>query len=239
MTSFNKLNHGSRNGEVNATVTLINNRLAENDWTADVYLAALIIQLISTNANMVEALNRLRVYSKLEEADLKRDEWVKSLFSLVTGYTYIPIEAVKDAADVVFNILNQYGISIIHESHNEESADIDSLLNDLGKADIAAACAQMQGVPEVIASLTQAEADFEALALEQVETEVAKEDISSASSIKTDLLVLVNSTLLPYLETMSKVNPTEYLSTAEAVAKLIDQNNEVVKRRSSKSTSDI
>ncbi|MDE5422054.1 DUF6261 family protein [Ancylomarina sp. DW003] len=156
---------------------------------------------------------------------------IRALFKLVEGYTYIPIAEMKEAALVVNSILEQYGLSIQHDDYAEESASIESLLNDLSQADIVIAIAKLQGVPDVVTALNVAQEDFKNLALQQAEGESVKEDLASASSLKKESIEAINDNLVGYMNTMAKVKPATYEGTAKTIAKLIDKNNELVKRR--------
>jgi hypothetical protein len=128
----------------------------------------------------------------MAEKDYVRDMAIRALFKLVEGYVHIPIAEMKEAALVVNNILKQYGLSIQNEDYAEESADIESLLNDLTKPDVVAAIAKLQGVPETIVALDVDQKDFENVALQQAEGESVKKDLASASKLKkesiTDLI---------------------------------------------------
>jgi hypothetical protein len=122
-------------------------------------------------------------------------------------------------------------LSIQREDYAEESADIESLLNDLAKADIVLAIANLQGVAQTVTALATAQKDFENLALQQAEGESVKKDLASASQLKKGSITEINDNLLGYLNTMTKVNPSTYEATAKTIAELIDKNNELVKRR--------
>ncbi|PKQ61311.1 hypothetical protein BZG02_16080 [Labilibaculum filiforme] len=231
MTKIKKIITVSRNGDLSALLNLILKAFAKNDWSSDIYLTPIITKVKSTNTALTEALRRLTAYSQMAEKDHVRDTEIKALFKLVEGYVHIPIVEVQNAALVVYNVLEQYGLSIQKEDYAEESAAIDSLLNDLSKPDVAAAIAKLQGVPETIANLDMAQKDFENLALQQAEGESVKKDLASASQLKKEGIATINDVLMGYMNTMAKVNPAVYEATAKTIAELIDKSNQLVKRR--------
>eukprot|EP01029_Cantina_marsupialis_P026127 TRINITY_DN694_c0_g1_i2.p2 TRINITY_DN694_c0_g1~~TRINITY_DN694_c0_g1_i2.p2 ORF type:complete len:245 (+),score=16.65 TRINITY_DN694_c0_g1_i2:1823-2557(+) len=231
MTLIKKIATNSRNNDSNALLSLILAALAKNDWSADTFLTSVIGKVNGHNTGLTEALNRLQTYSQMAEKDHARDLEIRSLFKLVEGYTHIPVAEVKEAALVVYHVLEQYGLGIQNEDYSAESAEVNSLLNDLSKADIAAAIAKLQGVGEVVTSLTTAENEFEAIALQQAEGEGAKKDLASASKLKDAAIKEVNDNLVGYLNTMAKVNADTYLATAQTIAELIENNNALLKRR--------
>ncbi len=231
MTLISKIKTTSRNGDLSALLSLILKALAKNDWSSNIYLTSIIAKISAINTALTEALKRLTIYSQLAEKDHVRDMEIKALFKLVEGYVHIPIVELQNAALIVNNVLEQYGLSIQKEDYSEESADIVSLLNDLSKPDVVAAIAKLQGVPETIAKLDMAQKDFENLALQQAEGESVKKDLASASQLKKEGIAEINDDLMGYMNTMAKVKPATYEATTKTIAELIAKNNELVKRR--------
>ncbi|WP_282125902.1 DUF6261 family protein [Marinifilum flexuosum] len=239
MTLIKKISTNSRNGDISALLTLILGAFAKSDWSVDVYLTELINTIRGYCTSLTEALNRLKVYSQMAEKDNIRDMAIKSLFKLVEGYTHIPIAEINEAAKVVANVLEQYGMDIRNDDYAAETAEVNSLLNDLSKPEVVAAIAKLQGAAEIIAVLTASEKDFEAIALQQAEGEGAKKDLATASKLKKAAIKEVNDNLVGYMNTMAKVQPDTYLSATQTIAELIENNNELVKRRRTKSDEEV
>ncbi|MRT92812.1 DUF6261 family protein [Ancylomarina sp. 16SWW S1-10-2] len=234
MVIIQKIRTNSRSGDTSALLALMLKAFANNDWSTDIYLTPIIEKISLANTQLIEALKRLKVYSQLAEKDRMRNMSIRALFKLVEGYDHMPIAEIKEAASVVNNILEQYGLRILKESYTEKSASIESLLNDLSKADVVLAKASLQGVPETITSLDTAQKDFENLALQQTEQESVKKNLQSASQLKKEIITEINTNLVGYMNTMAKVNPVTYTDIAHTIAELIDTNNELVKRRRKK-----
>jgi|GEM_PF-1663542 len=235
MKLIKKVSTSSRNGDVSALLTLIVGAFAKNDWTADTYLSTVLATVSEYDTSLTEALKRLQVFSQMAEKDRARDMTIRSLFKLVEGYTHIPVAEVKEAAVVVYNVLNHYGLNIRNDDYAGESAEIRSVLNDLGKTDIAAAITKLQGVADLVAVLTTTQKDFETVALQQAEGEGAKQDLATASKIKKAAIKELNDNLVGYMNTMAKAKPDTYKATAQTISELIDSNNEKVKRRRTES----
>lgn len=235
MTLIKRVSSSSRNGDISALLTLISGAFAKNDWTADSYLSSVITTVGEYDTSLTAALKRLQVFSQMAEKDNVRDMAIRSLFRLVEGYTHIPVAEVKEAAIVVYNVLDQYGLSIQFEDYAEESAETKSMLNDLAKPDILAAIAKLQGVADLVAAISVAQKDFETVALQQAEGEGAKKDLATASILKKTAIKEVNDNLVGYLNTMAKVKPETYKTIALTIAELINNNNEKVKRRRTES----
>ncbi|MDQ2180848.1 DUF6261 family protein [Marinifilum sp. D714] len=239
MTLIKKIAINSRNADTSALLSLILAALAKSDWSTNTFLTSVIGKVTEYNTSLTEAINRLKTYSQIGEKDLVRDLQIRSLFKLVEGYTHIPVAEIKEAALVVYNVLVQYGLEIQHEDNAAETAEVNSMLNDLSKPEVAAAIAKLQGVAEIVAALTAAEKDFETIALQQAEGEGAKKDLATASKLKKAAIKEVNDNLVGYMNTMAKVQPDTFLSTAQTIAELIENNNELVKRRRTKSDEEV
>ncbi|WP_321319413.1 hypothetical protein [Labilibaculum sp.] len=65
-----------------------------------------------------------------------------------------------------------------------------------------------------------------------------KKDLASASQLKRESIGEINTNLVSYMNTMTKVNPDANETTAKTMAKLIDKNNELVKRRKKTNVAD-
>jgi len=231
MALIKKISTSSRNGDTSALFTLMLTAFAKSDWSADLYLTPVLINTKANSTALSVAIRRLKAYSQMAEQDDVRDTQVRDLFKLVEGYTHIPIAEIKEAALLIYCILEQYGLSIIYEDYAKESADIDSLLIDLSQADILLAIAKLQGVTETIAALNVAQKDFEKLAVQQAEGHSVKKDFASASKLKKEIITEFNNNLMGYMNTMALVQPEIYEATAKTIADLVDANNELVKRR--------
>ncbi|RXQ90990.1 hypothetical protein EO244_12870 [Ancylomarina salipaludis] len=231
MALIKKIRTNSRNGDISALLTLILKAFAKNDWSADTYLKPVIEKMRVVNMALIEALQRLRVYSQMAEKNRVRNMAIRDLFKLVEGYVHIPVAEMKEAAWVVENILKQYGLGMQYKDYAEESAEIASLLNDLSEPDVVTAIASLQGVAETITALEAAQKDFENVALQEAEGESAKKDLVSASNLKKETIAELNANLVDYLNTMARVKPGTYEAIAKTIAELIDKNNEWVKRR--------
>ncbi|WP_321516446.1 DUF6261 family protein [Marinifilum fragile] len=235
MKLIKKIKTNIRNNDASALVRVIIDAFAQNDWSTDTYLTALITKVSDYSVSLTEALKRLIAYSQLAEKDRVRDLKIRSLFKLVEGYTHIPVAEVKEAALVVYKVLENYGMGIQDENNDAETAEIRSMLKDLSKSDIVAAIAKLQGVAEIITALTAAEDDFESIKLQQAEGEGAKQDLATASKLKKLAVKEINDNLVGYMNTMAKAKPDTYKATAQTIAHLIDESNELIKRRKTES----
>ncbi len=174
----------------------------------DAALAAIMGEVETLSAKITTAIKADKVSRSLEDADAKRDEIIRSLGTLLSGYGAIPIAAKKAAAERLLATYDKYGKSIVNETYARESSLIESMLEDFAAESLADAIKSLDGVADLIASLRTAQDEFNAAN----DTATAAKG-ESAYSIKKPLLAAINEKLVPYLTAMGAVN-AEYADFA-------------------------
>lgn len=228
-----KLIAKSRVTEVNDAATRSSGAFKEAGIT-DVYLTTNFASLDAANLTLSLAIKRSKAESDLEEKDEVRDNQVRALYYLLNGFLYHPTKEIRDAAQLLMGLFNNYGLAMIGESYATESSLIGSLLLDLTKPKYAGAIAALSGCADLIAQLQTAEDDFEQARI-TYETEKAKEGmVSNATIVKKEVLTLLNDKIVVYLRAMEQVNPATYGVFVATVAQIIADTNEQVKKRQQK-----
>lgn len=167
----------------------------------DANLKAVMTDVESLSAALTTAIKSDKVTSSLDEADIARDEAVRSLSDALNGYAALPIPEKKAAAQNLLAIFQKYGKSITTKNYAEESSLIESLLEDLSAADAKANVETLEGVGEIIKNLRSAQDNFNKANDEFTHASVTKGQ--SASSVKKPLLEVLNTRLVPYLSAVA------------------------------------
>ena len=141
----------------------------------DANLKAVMADVESLSASLTTAIKSDKVTSTLDEADIARDEAVRSLSDALNGYAALPIPAKKAAAQ--------------------------SLLADFSAEEAKANIETLEGVGEIIKSLRSAQDSFNKANDEFTHASVTKGQ--SASSVKKPLLEVLNTRLVPYLSAVA------------------------------------
>ena len=170
----------------------------------DTALAAIMGEVERLSADITTAIKKDKVSTSLEAADAKRDEIIRSLGTLLTGYDAIPLADKKAAADRLLAVYNKYGKSIATETYARESSLIESMLEDFAAESLADAIKALDGVGDLIASLRTAQDGFNAANDSATAALTAKGE--SAYSVKKPLLAAINEKLVPYITAMGAVN---------------------------------
>jgi len=226
----------SRVTEVSATTTRLVGAYKNTSLDSDVHLTSIMTPIEALLNRMNVSINRTKTQSILDDKDGVRDDKVRALGYLVTGYTYHPNAQIKSAALQIENIFNKYGLAIVGDSYATESALIVSLLGDLADPDLQEAIARLSGLDTVIAELQTAQTEFETARIAYEEERAQEGGQENASDLKDEILELINKQLVVYLNAMQQLAPETYDAFARTVATIIDDNNEAVKRRNQKTT---
>ena len=156
-----KLSHRSYNGEIASVASSLNKASLSYDFSTDTYSSGLLSQLRLDTQKLIEAINRNTIESLLETKDDNRDQKLRSIFYLNTGYLHSPDATISAAAQAIDRILNTYGLTrTIKQNFAQESALIDSLLQELQSTENQAQLALLPGMGQCVENLTEAQADF-------------------------------------------------------------------------------
>jgi hypothetical protein len=228
-----KLMTNSRNTEVNDVATRMSGAY-QNSGLTDTYLVSSFTSFDAANLKLSLVIKRSKAESDLDEKDEVRDDKYRALYYLLNGFLYHPTKKIKEAAQLLMNLFNNYGLSVVGESYATESSLIGSLLLDLAKPEYADAIATLSGCTELIAGLQAAQTDFEQARI-AYETEKAKEGmVENASLVKKEVVDILNNKIVVYLRAMEQVDPAKFGVFTNICAQIIADNNEQVKKRKGK-----
>ena len=203
---------------------------ADTKAQEDTFLKGQIAELTTLSDAITEAILKDKAVSNLDEADSKRDEAIKNLGALLSGYAVFPLEEKKAAALGLKAIYDKYAKSgILSASYVSESSMIESLLKDLSSAEAMASIEKLDGIAEMVAAIRAAQDDFTAANDAFVKAEGSKG--ASASSYKKPILSVINDKIVPYLNTMAIVGNTAVADFAKGVETEITRVNETVAKR--------
>ena len=228
---MNKLNAKARITEVDGfSDSIIRIFGADTKAQGDAFLKSQIAQLTTLSDAITAAILQDKAVSNLDEADSKRDEAIKNLGALLSGYAVFPLEEKKAAALSLKAVYDKYAKSgILSASYISESSMIESLLKDLSSAEAMASIEKLDGIGDMVAAIRAAQDDFTAANDAFVKAEGSKG--ASASSYKKPILAVINDKIVPYLNTMAIVGNAAVADFAKGVETEITRVNETVAKR--------
>ena len=212
------------------TISDIIIRLYKDDSgiAGDDYLKSTMAEIESLSERITIAIKADKIASTLDEADVKRDEIIRSLGTLLNGYAVIPIAEKKAAAEKLLAVFDKYK-GITAESYANESSFIESMLKDYAASELADSIKALDGVGSYISDLRTAQDEFNKANDEFTASNVNKNE--SASALKKPLLSAINDKLVAYLTAMNLVNAAVYGDfVSKAEAEIEKMNNSVAKR---------
>lgn len=201
---------------------------ADSGIAGDEYLKASMAEIESLSERITIAIKADKIASTLDEADVKRDEIIRSLGTLLNGYAVIPIAEKKAAAEKLLAVFDKYK-GITAESYANESSFIESMLKDYAASELADSIKALDGVGSYISDLRAAQDEFNKANDEFTASNVNKNE--SASALKKPLLSAINDKLVAYLTAMNLVNAAVYGDfVSKAESEIEKMNNSVAKR---------
>jgi hypothetical protein len=230
---IDKLIAKSRVTEVNDVATRTSGAFKESG-IADPYLITTFSSLDAANLKLSMVIKRTKAESDLEEKDEVRDNDIRAFYHLTNGFLYHPVKKMKEAAQLLMEVFNKYGLKIIGESYATESSLVGSMLLDYAKPEYAGAIDTLSGCADLISALQTAQSDFEQARI-AYETEQAKEGmVDNATLVKNEVVTILNDKIVLYLRAMEQAIPETFGVFAGIIAQIIADNNEQVKKRQQK-----
>lgn len=220
----------SKNTEVNAVTERISTNFHQNLGN-DPNLSPLFAAIDAKNLTLTLSVKRMKTESDLEEKDNLRDAAHHALYYFISGLTFSKNAAVKNAASNLFAILSRYGLAITENSYDVESSELDSLLLELTVPDLQPSVDTLDSCAGLLADLQSAQDAFKAARLAFQREQAAESQQNNASSLKQEVLALVNKKLIPVLKGLLVTHPADYTEFGTTVAQIIATNNETVKLR--------
>jgi hypothetical protein len=231
MRALYNLTPNARATEVNAVSGGIIAEYNKGNWNSDAYLSSIFTRLKTKTANLTEAINRIKTESNLEAKDEQRDNNVRAVYFLASGFAYHPDAIISGAAKKVYAVLEHYGLDIVNQSYATESSLINSLLLEFSNSEIQNAIAILPGLSQVIDGLRSSQNAFELAQLQFQEGKSKEGTEENATEIKKEVLSIINDKLVVHLKAMVQVDMEKYEEFAGTVTQIIDDMNVTVKKR--------
>lgn len=200
----------------------------------DMFLVKIFIEIEEKAQEITIAVKRDIVYSKLEEADTKRDKAIRVFSKLLKGYESIPVEELRNHAQKLMAIFKKYGMKITNENYTSQSNLIASLLEELSAAELQISIEKLLGIKEAIDDIREKQNAFIQLR-SAYEAELAnRKSKANATALKKPLLELINKKLVPYVSAMSIAQPELFREFIGKFSEIINSTNVLVKNRGKK-----
>ncbi|MFV0553611.1 MAG: DUF6261 family protein [Mangrovibacterium sp.] len=224
----------SSNGEVDATGNAMVMALKKKDWTGIPVMETLVGSLEELRTQLNEAIKRGVKESELDEKDQARDGALSAFYYLIKGFSMTENDSLS-VAQQVLDKLDHYGLTkTTQANYANESAYINSLITDLETEPLKSSLNVMIYATTSLQKLKDAQADFEQTYDEYMEAMAELGSLKSATTLKKELVKVINQDLVSYLNLMTKMDAATYGEISIKVGEIINDNNERVNRRRKK-----
>lgn len=231
---MNRLTYSLKNTELDGlTDSIVRAFKADAKAALDQFIAKVMEEIEKLSGAITTAILQDKTASNLEAADGVRDEALRTLGTVLSGYAALPVEAKKAVAAPLKAVWDKYSkAGILNASYTSESSLVESLLEELGAESLAENRAALDGVAEAIGAVRDAQTNF---ALENdAYVKALNNKAAAASSYKKPLLALINDKLVPYLNAMQIAGNENCADFAKSVETEIARINDAVAKRGKK-----
>ena len=166
---------------------------------------------------------------ELAELDNKRDSYLSAIKLLTRGYIAWDHDNQKEPATRIYALVKKHGLRMAQANYEEESALVESLVNDLELPENKKAVATLK-ITGLVSDLSSTQTAFSALYRESAEIEANKEQHVAATELKREVHATLKETV-DYLNAMNTARTAYYGSLASGVAELVNNLNQKIKTR--------
>ncbi len=234
MERIRKLNGKARLGELSGTVSNIEEAYVNSGIDEDTTLDLVMSELLTANGRLTTAIEQNKALSDLEDHDEPRDYAYKALYHYLKGCSLVPEGELKKAAVVLFATFKKYGVEVTELSYNEQTGQVNSLLEELASEENKKHIAAIANVEEMVAELKNTQAAFQK-AYDNYLTRISEsKSRENASDVRPLVLNALNNKLVTYLRSQILFSPEVYTAFATKVSTAIDKTNQNIRERATK-----
>lgn len=198
----------------------------------DAKLSELIITIGKQADLLTTAILRNKTASVLDELDTIRDAYWVDFVYVVQGYAHSILPELSKPANKLLPVTDRYGIEITRESYANQSALMNSVLEELSSDSMQVLLRELPGLPELLDAVKNAQTNFYKAQVEYDEARATDGLQISATEQKRELVLLLNSKLIVYLKAAMVFNNSEVANFANIVGEIVaDVNSKVARRR--------
>lgn len=231
-TKVSRVFHGTQIGKMNSLAQSILQQTDLLGETTSEYLLDLLVRIENKQLilNQLIIKERVKSYSQQNVAEMKIA--YQNLLRLIQSYTSITEIPIQPNAEKALAVLLTYEKKILRcTQHLTCNSYVTSLINTLETDEIKNNLITLNYAESLVGKLKAAQEDFIIGHADYHYMRKLQVNNGNASSAKIDLLRLINTELVDYLNTMLRVSSTNYNAFAQAVNSIISGHNAVVKKR--------
>jgi len=187
-------------------------------------IAALQTQLQTLQQQMAQSFQIDTGSAKtddLKELDKKRDDAIRGITQVVSGYALHPTEAKSKAGEALLRSIRKYATNIIRLSYQEETAVINNLIDNWTNDATLATAITTLGLADWQTALDQANQEFDTVYVARSQESAQKQTIKSTSEIRKEVEA-------QYQLTVQHINANVILNPSDALNQLVAEMNSLI-----------
>ncbi len=221
----------SRTTEVDTSIKKIIATYEKKDWSSDIHLVGLFAELKEFSEQLSSAILKQKEKSELDGLDGNRDGSITGFYYLVQGYLHHGDSFIREAAETIAELFENYTLSMRSESYAVESSLVDSLLEKLEDVVMQKCIAKLPGLSSFVSQLIENQMAFKSAHVALDESNAEDSLTLSATKIKKEILTHLNDSVQLYMSAMAHVDDSTYGELSRTVTQIITENNSAVKKR--------
>ena len=210
--------------EVSAVATRLVALYQGLEFPEDSYLTNAMADFISLSERITVAVDR-SVYTAYGTEDKNRCQCLRSFHHLLVSSKGSQDAVVRNSAMAIAEIFKPYGLAILRKGLDEKTGHINALLTNLGEDAMQPHVANIPGMADCLAQLQNAQTAFEAKRAEYQTRRGAMRSSDSATALKGQILVKLNSELIPYFHVMDTAKGGSYSEFYTMVCQVVESAN--------------
>ena len=210
--------------EVSAVATRLVALYQGLEFPEDSYLTNAMADFISLSERITVAVDR-SVYTAYGTEDKNRCQCLRSFHHLLVSSKGSQDAVMRNSAMAIAEIFKPYGLAILRKGLDEKTGHINALLTNLGEDAMQPHVANIPGMADCLAQLQNAQTAFEAKRAEYQTRRGAMRSSDSATALKGQILVKLNSELIPYFHVMDTAKGGCYSEFYTMVCQVVESAN--------------
>ncbi|MFV0553379.1 MAG: hypothetical protein ACK5LR_01620 [Mangrovibacterium sp.] len=234
-TKISCVRRSIRVGEIVGLTQAILNKVTLLDDAASAHLQGLLNRIEAKNSALTVVIKEERIKSQALGDFVNLKNTYQQFYSLIKSYTFVA--STKTAASQILMLLDKYDSSIVHATKiMVRSSFVKSLIIELEQAENFAFLASLMYAEGMFNTLKAAQEAFIANYADYRDLRMQQIDQPNASALRKELVEMINTELVPYLNVMNGTDDDSYLEFSDAVRGIVSGQNTIVKRRLSKAS---
>lgn len=210
--------------EVSAVATRLVALYKGMEFAEDSYLTNAMTGFISLSERITAAVDR-SVRAAYDTEDRNRSQCLRQFHHLLVGSQSSQDAVVRNSANAISAVFKPCGLAVLHKGLDEKTGHINALLTNLGEDAMQPHVANIPGMTDCLAQLQNAQTAFEAKRAEYQTRRGAMRSSDSATALKGQILVKLNSELIPYFHVMDTAKGGSYSEFYAMMREVVESAN--------------